>query len=63
MLWNHPRVKCDDCGALPGRPCVDEDGALYGYHASRARLETRSQIASNAAEASRLRAAQKGAGK
>ena len=50
-------------GTQKMRYAVAEDGALYGYHASRARLETRSQIASNAAEAVRLRAAQKGSGR
>ena len=55
-------ARCPVCTIRVG-PCVDEHGAPIGqYHDARVRAESRRGV-DHAAEAMRLRAAQKGAGK
>ena len=55
-------ARCPVCTIRVG-PCVDEHGAPIGqYHLARVRAESRRGV-DHAAEAMRLRAAQKGAGK
>jgi len=55
-------ARCPVCTICVG-PCVDEHGAPIGqYHGARVRAEAIGRL-DHAAEALRLRAAQKGAGK
>lgn len=56
-------MTCPVCHVRRG-PCVEDGAPIEQYHTARVRAESRRAVESNhAAEASRLRAAQKGAGK
>ena len=56
-------ARCPVCTIRVG-PCVDEHGAPLGqYHAARVRAEASERVGDYAAEAVRLRAAQKGSGR
>lgn len=54
---------CPVCNARGDRPCTECDVALAQYHAARVRAEASERVGDYAAEAVRLRAAQKGSGR
>jgi len=56
-------VRCPVCDVRVG-PCLDEHGApMAQYHDARVRAEASERVGDYAAEAVRLRAAQKGSGR
>lgn len=55
-------MKCPVCNARGKQPCTDGDVVLGHYHAARVWLESAARV-DYAAEAVRLRAAQKGSGR
>lgn len=54
-------MRCPVCDVRVG-PCVEDGAPIEQYHLARVRAESRRGV-DHAAEAMRLRAAQKGAGK
>ena len=56
-------MTCPVCHARGDRPCTEGDVVLGHYHAARVRAEASERVGDYAAEAVRLRAAQKGSGR
>ena len=56
-------MKCPVCNARGKMPCTEGDVVLAQYHAARVRAEASARVGDYAAEAVRLRAAQKGIGR
>jgi hypothetical protein len=56
-------VTCPICHARGDRPCTEGDVVLAQYHAARVRAEASARVGDYAAEAVRLRVAQKWSGR
>lgn len=52
-IWIHPRVRCPVCQAAPGRPCVEGELVMAGYHVARQMADARANVLRAAEEMGR----------